>query len=604
MDTEEAPDTIRVNTMLQALDAYLADPAVDAHRRRVVAADVRQAFLQLPGLALAECDGRFVRQPLKKLGNSKRGLNIRSNVRALIAWAVLSLPAQARRTMVNPEFRELLSRSGLSNQDKAKLTRFFRFLSGQEKAPADIGDKDVDAYMDHVARLGTVDDPKLHRSQLISTWNGRISVVEGWPSTRLSKPTKITALKAPKLQDLGETLAAGIEKCFATLKSSGLSSDETARGRGRFGRLRPVEGEPKPTREPLKESTAVSYERYVRRAARLVSAELRIPYSSMTLRSLVTPKNVEIALELIDEELRNIGCGERSLNIMGSALHTVARNYLCLENHELEEIHWLVKQLSQPKAKLTQKNVERLRALVQVKRHELYRLPAALINGALTAIKRGKVSQKRLVDAKVGSAIAILLNIPLRKSNLTALRLGVHVFMPKGSGEEGRLRLPSSMVKNAQEIDRPIPADLAALLLTYINEILPLLRSNDNSNALFPGQDDNSTAASTRFGTLLSDRIEEHLQIEMNPHLFRHFAAIAYLEDNPGEYEVVRLLLGNRDLQIIKDYYTGLEKDAAVRKVDLSLAKHKRNAGLSPKNMLIVEHGDSRKPRFRRRHTL
>jgi integrase len=39
-----------------------------------------------------------------------------------------------------------------------------------------------------------------------------------------------------------------------------------------------------------------------------------------------------------------------------------------------------------------------------------------------------------------------------------------------------------------------------------------------------------------------------HTSLEMNVHLFRHFAAYLYLKANPGHYEPVRHLLAHKDI--------------------------------------------------------
>ena len=41
-------------------------------------------------------------------------------------------------------------------------------------------------------------------------------------------------------------------------------------------------------------------------------------------------------------------------------------------------------------------------------------------------------------------------------------------------------------------------------------------------------------------------------------HQFRHAAAAIYLKDHPGEYEIVRQLLGHRNIQTTMNFYVGL----------------------------------------------
>ena len=42
-------------------------------------------------------------------------------------------------------------------------------------------------------------------------------------------------------------------------------------------------------------------------------------------------------------------------------------------------------------------------------------------------------------------------------------------------------------------------------------------------------------------------------------HQFRHAAAAIYLKHHPGEYEIVRQLLGHRNIQTTMNYYVGLD---------------------------------------------
>jgi len=45
----------------------------------------------------------------------------------------------------------------------------------------------------------------------------------------------------------------------------------------------------------------------------------------------------------------------------------------------------------------------------------------------------------------------------------------------------------------------------------------------------------------------------------MTVHQFRHACAAIYLKHRPGEYEVVRRLLGHRNIQTTINFYCGLE---------------------------------------------
>ena len=45
--------------------------------------------------------------------------------------------------------------------------------------------------------------------------------------------------------------------------------------------------------------------------------------------------------------------------------------------------------------------------------------------------------------------------------------------------------------------------------------------------------------------------------------LFRHIAGTIYLHENPGAYEVVRQVLGHRNISTTTNFYTGQEERRA-----------------------------------------
>ena len=62
----------------------------------------------------------------------------------------------------------------------------------------------------------------------------------------------------------------------------------------------------------------------------------------------------------------------------------------------------------------------------------------------------------------------------------------------------------------------------------------------------------------------ISARIQKGTGLVMHVHLFRHFAAKIFLDANPGQYEVVRRLLGHAALSSTLSAYTGFEAGTAA----------------------------------------
>ncbi len=61
------------------------------------------------------------------------------------------------------------------------------------------------------------------------------------------------------------------------------------------------------------------------------------------------------------------------------------------------------------------------------------------------------------------------------------------------------------------------------------------------------------------FSGQITDRIEGVTGLRLTVHQFRHAAAAIYLRHHPVAYEVVKRLLGHRNIQTTINFYCGLE---------------------------------------------
>jgi integrase len=73
----------------------------------------------------------------------------------------------------------------------------------------------------------------------------------------------------------------------------------------------------------------------------------------------------------------------------------------------------------------------------------------------------------------------------------------------------------------------------------------------------------------------LCNLIGRELGVELNMHLLRHFAGWLYLRRNPGQYEVLRQVLGHKKIEVTIACYTGLEADASARHFDESVLQER-----------------------------
>ena len=128
-------------------------------------------------------------------------------------------------------------------------------------------------------------------------------------------------------------------------------------------------------------------------------------------------------------------------------------------------------------------------------------------------------------------------------------------------------------VKNDVELDFPLPPSTIGLLDLYISKYRGHL-GHKSSTALFPG-DKGSNKCIRALSAQLTETIARRTGIQMNPQLFRHFCAIIYLEANPGNYEVVRRVLGHKSIKTTMNFYVGLETQAAFQHFDASITKQR-----------------------------
>ncbi|WP_339951193.1 tyrosine-type recombinase/integrase [uncultured Albimonas sp.] len=164
-------------------------------------------------------------------------------------------------------------------------------------------------------------------------------------------------------------------------------------------------------------------------------------------------------------------------------------------------------------------------------------------------------------------ALEILLAVPIRSANLAALDVEKHLtWFGQGNAQTLSLAIPGSTVKNGQPVTADVSRDAARLLRTYLKRWRPMLIGTLN-DAVFPMR----SGGPRRPGHLsqsLPDVIYRETGLEMNAHLFRHFAGLIFLRRNPGDFETVRRMLGHKKLETTTSFYAELETREALKRWD------------------------------------
>ena len=92
----------------------------------------------------------------------------------------------------------------------------------------------------------------------------------------------------------------------------------------------------------------------------------------------------------------------------------------------------------------------------------------------------------------------------------------------------------------------------------YVHDFRPLLLRGRNDDWLFPGQH-RGAKSGILFSGQITKRILQSTGLRMTVHQFRHAAGALILRSRPGQYELVRQLLGHRNVQTTINAYIGLK---------------------------------------------
>ncbi len=186
---------------------------------------------------------------------------------------------------------------------------------------------------------------------------------------------------------------------------------------------------------------------------------------------------------------------------------------------------------------------------------------------------RRKMATSRwpFIELQTALAIDILLHVPMRMQNLTSLQFDVHLHWPQGRRRPALLTLRAAEVKNDVALEFEIPTALAERLQVFRNEIAPAVTGNrpDRVFITFGG----GPRCQGAISVAIEKALLRHLGLKMTCHQFRHLAAKIILDENPGAYELVRQLLGHKNLKTTMRFYAGVNTLRASRAHNALLQK-------------------------------
>ena len=405
--------------------------------------------------------------------------------------------------------------------------------------PASVDDAVVADYLRYRAETSSLATNSTAHRSIARSWNTSANENPNWPAQRLTEPP-VKTKEGPAWDEFPEGLRRDMDEYLGGLGR--------LRRRSNGRRARPCS--PRTINTRRAELVAVA-----RMAVRIGT-----PIESLTsIAALLDP---DVVGPVLDAYWKKNGEEPNVYTIdLGSKLLSLAKQ-IGLGETAIERLDDIRAALEEHRhGGLTGKNLKLIRqVLTEGIWSQVVSLPNVLMRQARADQAHAPV--KAAVTAQLAVAIAILSFAPVRLTNLVSIELDKNLIKPGGPTSPFWLTFPHYDVKNRVNLDFTFDEALTKLIDEYIHDFRPTLMRGSNAAWLFPGVVGEPKTANM-FSTQITERIQKATGLRITVHQFRHACAAIYLKHRPGEYEVVRRLLGHRNIQTTNNFYCGLETTQA-----------------------------------------
>ena len=511
----------------------------DTRKRDMVSA-VRQVGRVL-GVELRELplDPARLRARLDKVSPDAIGMAKArwNNIRSLLGKALgLVRPMQPSRSVapLSPAWLTLMGR--LPENRRVRMLAMVRHLSVLGIGPDSVTLGDLHSYRDAIVNDRLRSKPEATWEGNLWAWNICAREIEGWPPFEIPREIKrITYVM--EWEAFPASLKADVDLWVRRQSGVDLSDEKSP---------------PKPLRD-----TSLKSRTYLLRAA--ASCLVIMGVDSRDIRSLADVVSLE-RLTLVLQCLLDRNGQKKTAQVsqMASFLKSVADHWVEVDEADLVAMKRLVSRLSPEKSGMTAKNRARLRPFDDEETVRRYLSLPEIIRQTVEKDKRP--AKVKAVLAQMAAALAMLQVAPVRIKNLVGINMHQHLVQ---RGDRLYLVVEADEVKNRVLIDIELPEATVGILIWYAKNYRPHLERQDNP-WLFPGKG-TGPKSTHGLGAQISKVVFRFMGIEFNPHLARHIAAKIFLDRNPGQYEVVRLLLSHKDINSTLRAYAGAEQRSALR---------------------------------------
>lgn len=449
-------------------------------------------------------------------------------------------------TAISAEWQALIA--GADKRVVIGLGRFLKFLTRTGVEPGAISAEAFAAWQSEILDTSLRANPQTSYRQMVRLWKACEQRVDGWPRVEIESPEDPRRFSLP-WEAFPQTLRQEVRDFLRSRLDPDLLSPDAA------PKVRP--------------DTNKAREKNIRAfaSALVLSGELEI--EKITSLSVLTEMiNVRSALYYLRQE-RFAGQIRPQLLNHAELLKTIARHWE-KDQAKSERIGLLIKSLKGalgPQSGMTQKNRERLVPFNDpnnVKR--LLELPQRTLKAAAHA----PATHHTAVRVMYALQVAILLAVPVRIKNLTALKLGENVIESgKGKTRQVHLFIPREQTKTHTDFTAVLPARVVELLDAWQAVWRPLIL-NAPSPYLFPNAS-GELRSSVALARQICRFVEREAGLRVHVHLFRHLAAKLYLRFDPSGLETVRQLLGHTSIRTTLKAYADFQTEPAFLRLEEAL---------------------------------
>jgi integrase len=293
------------------------------------------------------------------------------------------------------------------------------------------------------------------------------------------------------------------------------------------------------------------------------------------LPTLLQPKTAAAGLRYLVD--RNGGKSGPRISNIATYLPTLARR-LDVSEETVTRLRKMAAKLRVTQRGMSERNREALRAFDDEEAVKaLLGLPARIVD---EVHKSGRKTYRKAKLIQTALAIELLLNAPVRIQNLASTEVDRHlVDLSTRRERRVHLRFPAHEVKNTVDLEFPLMVEAVDLLDLYLVVWRPILFEEQDSPFLFPGKRPGRPKCTTVLSVQIKEVVFARTRLAMTAHRFRHAVGKIFLDRNPGQYEVVRQLLGHKSIKTTIAFYAGAETATAARhyaKTILGIRHHER----------------------------